>query len=82
MVISPTATYTSNTLGESNDVAQGGVRSPFLFGIYIDEVLNARRKSSYGCHMGNIFVRVFAYAPDSDAVANRVMATGNVKGSS
>ncbi len=54
----------STTFGISDGVKQDGVLSPFLFGIYIDELLNALKKSSYGCHIGNIFVRVFAYADD------------------
>ncbi len=56
--------YVSNTIGISNGIKQGGVLSPFLIGIYIIKLLNALKKSSYGCHVGNIFVGVFAYADD------------------
>ncbi len=54
----------STTFGISNGVKQIGVLSPFLFGIYIHEFLNALTKSLYACHIGNIFVGVFAHPDD------------------
>jgi retron-type reverse transcriptase len=39
----------------SNGVKQGGVLSPILFTIYIDELLNELRKSGLGCHIGQQF---------------------------
>ncbi len=54
----------STRFNVSNGVKQGGVLSPFLFGIYIDQLLNALHDSSVGCYIGNTFVGAFAYADD------------------
>lgn len=42
-------------------VKQGGVLSPVLFCVYVDELLNNAR---VGRFIGNIFISVFAYADD------------------
>jgi len=36
-------------------VRQGGVLSPYLFVLYIDDVIKALRNSGYGIFVGNIF---------------------------
>ena len=38
----------------SNGVKQGGVRSPILFGIYIDELLSILHNSGYGCSWSSL----------------------------
>ena len=48
----------------SNGVKQGGVLSPILFCIYMDELLNELEKSGVGCHMGNTFYGALCYADD------------------
>lgn len=48
----------------SNGVKQGGILSPALFSVYIDVLLIRLRNSGYGCHIGQTFVGVFAYADD------------------
>ena len=48
----------------SNGVKQGGVLSPILFTIYIDELLNELRKSGLGCHIGQQFCGSLGYADD------------------
>ncbi len=48
----------------SNGVKQGGVLSPILFGIYIDELLSRLKTAGYGCHIGNVFVGALGYADD------------------
>ena len=57
-----------NTFSEpfdvSNGVKQGGVLSPILFGIYIDELMSRLKKSSFGCHIGHMFVGALAFADD------------------
>ena len=54
----------SPVFSSTNGVKQGGVLSPILFSIYIDELLDRLRQSGYGCHIGNIFLGAVAYADD------------------
>ena len=48
----------------TNGVRQGGVLSPLLFSVYIDELLEKLGKSGIGCHMGPYFVGALGYADD------------------
>ena len=48
----------------TNGVRQGGVLSPFLFSVYMDELLVTLRNNGVGCHMGHHFVGAFGYADD------------------
>lgn len=43
-------------------VRQGGVLSPSLFCLYVDNIL--KRLSKYGCHMNNVCYSSFLYADD------------------
>ena len=43
---------------------QGGITSPYLFAVYIDDVILKLRKSSLGCHIYNICFNAFMYADD------------------
>ena len=45
-------------------VRQGGVLSPYLFSLYIDDVIEDLRKSGYGIYVGNIFTGCILYADD------------------
>ena len=36
-------------------VRHGGVLFPFLYALYVDELINKLRKSGYGLFVGNIF---------------------------
>ena len=54
----------SERFGVSNGVRQGGVMSPILFGIYIDELLLELKQKGIGCHVGHYFCGAFGYADD------------------
>ena len=54
----------SKYFSTSNGVKQGGVLSPILFGIYIDELLSLLRNSGYGCKVGHLYCGTIGYADD------------------
>jgi len=54
----------SSLCNVSNGVKQGGVMSPILFTIYIDELLNRLSIERLGCHIGHLFCGAFGYADD------------------
>jgi DMSO/TMAO reductase YedYZ heme-binding membrane subunit len=45
-------------------VRQGGILSPILFNVYVDDVIEELKYSSYGCHVGRLFVGCIMYADD------------------
>ena len=54
----------SDSFGVSNGVKQGGLLSPILFCIYIDNMLMSLTNIDIGCHVGSHFCRAFGYADD------------------
>ena len=54
----------SDSFSVSNGVKQGGVISPILFCVYIDELLMKLENSGVGCYMGRAFAGACAYADD------------------
>ena len=56
--------FTLDAFSVSRSVRQGGVLSPILFTLYIDDLLKELSQSSVGCYWGNIFVGALAYADD------------------
>ena len=54
----------SSSFSVQNGVKQGGVLSPRLFNIYLDELLCRLKRSGMGCYYGNVYVGSLAYADD------------------
>lgn len=48
----------------SNGVRQGGVLSPILFNVYMDELLRRLKANDIGCHIGNVYMGALCYADD------------------
>ncbi len=63
-----------NLVSESNGVEQGGVLSPILFAVYIDEFLIKLRSSGVGGYIGNTFSGAFVYAGDIIFICSTVRA--------
>jgi hypothetical protein len=54
----------SDSFSVSNGVRQGGVLSPVLFTVYIDELLGGLQSIGVGCHWKSLFVGAVCYADD------------------
>ena len=54
----------SDPFATSNGVKQGGILSPILFSIYMDELLYRLKNASVGCYIGNMFLGGLGYADD------------------
>ena len=54
----------SDMYSVSNGVKQGGVLSPILFIMYMDELLCKLSESGAGCHIGRTFCGALGYADD------------------
>ena len=53
----------------SNGVRQGGILSPFLFNVYIDELSQVLRSLSRGCYINTTCANHILYADDSVLLA-------------
>ena len=65
---------TSDHFRLSNGVKQGGILSPILFCVYVDELLNRINSSGLGCHIGHISYAGLGYADDVGTLAPSVKA--------
>ena len=52
----------SASLGISNSVKQGGVISPLLFSLYIDELFLLLKESGIGWHVGLTYAGAVSFA--------------------
>ena len=59
----------SNTFSTNNGVKQGGVLSPILFNVYLDELIKMLSEQGLGCHLHGQFVDAFIYAEDVTLLA-------------
>ena len=59
----------STLFSATNGVKQGGVLSPSLFNVYLNELLSKLRENGVGCHMNGQFVDTFIYADDVTILA-------------
>ena len=65
---------TSNLFGTKNGVKQGGILSPILFCVYIDELLKRINDSGIGCHIGHLSYAGVGYADDVDILAPSIQS--------
>merc|ERR1711951_125526 len=56
--------HKSEKFSVTNGVRQGGVLSPLLFSVYMDELLVKLKDNGTGCHIGQHFVGALGYADD------------------
>ena len=54
----------SRTFLVRSGVRQGGVLSPYLFAVYIDDLIQILRDLKIGCHIGGSFFAAIVYADD------------------
>ena len=54
-----------------NGVRQGAVLSPILFSMYVNDLIDVLRASGMGCHVGSMYMGIFAYADDILLLAPR-----------
>ena len=68
----------SNSVLIKSEIRQGGILSPVLFNIYLDQVFYALKKSDLGCHIGSIYVGYIAYADDIIVISASVSDLQNM----
>ena len=64
----------SESFSIENGVKQGGILSPILFCVYIDELLNCLIESKLGCHIGHVSYSALGYADDVGLLTPSVQA--------
>ena len=62
----------------TNGVKQGGVLSPVLFTVYVDQLYSRLAKSGSGCYIGHQFMGAFGYADDIVILAPTIRSLKNL----
>ena len=61
--------HQSNPFAVANGVKQGGVISPLLFSLYVDNLFIELKSLGLGCHVGSMYAGSFGYADDIALIA-------------
>ena len=69
---------TSQYFSSVNGIRQGGVASPILFTVYMDELIHRLEERNIGCYVGREFFGVLCYADDVTLLAPTVNALQNL----
>ena len=64
----------SNQFNISNGVKQGGILSPYLFSIYMDNLVDKLINTNMGCKMGDRLINCLMYADDIVLMAPSITA--------
>ena len=56
--------HVSDYFSISNGVKQGGVISPVMFNLYLDNLLISLKQSGLGCHINGTYMGALGYADD------------------
>ena len=64
----------SSSFEVSNGVKQGGILSPIMFAVYMDEMFMRLKNAGYGCYIGSLFVGSLGYADDSILLSPSIYA--------
>ena len=65
------------TFSASKGVKQGGVLSPLLFTVFLDQLILELKELGIGCHLNGMFVGAFIFADDVTLLALTSMAMLN-----
>ena len=62
----------------SQGVRQGGVLSPILFSLYVDDALVRLNETDLGCHLCGLFINAIMYADDIILMSPSIQSLQNL----